>query len=259
MPRKVELDEEKIVDMYKDGNSIEEISVYLKSNYGTIRDRLLENKVCLRRTGPKRKISVNDSYFSYPDKENCYWAGFIAADGNVQGNQLGIILKDIDFGHLEKFKSCINLSSEIRIKPNGKYKKCSIRFRSNKVIEDLENIFSIVPNKSLILLPPNILKEDLIKAYIMGYFDGDGCISKSGCGINFEIYSGSKDILDWIKQKIQMYVNVGNPNVKCKKENTYRFSFTGRQGIRIMNWLYEDCKDNYLERKRTKYLSFLED
>lgn len=179
-----------------------------------------------------------------------------------------IQLKDIDIKHLEKFRDCLNCSSRITIKENGTgkdgtmLKRCCIKLRSNEIIRDLKDNFSIIPNKSLILEQPHIEGEKLARAFIRGYFDGDGCISKSKINniLNFEIYSGSVEILEWIRQQILFYVDiVGNNKVKHKKRNTYRFSFSGKKAVKIMNWLYKDCEDNYLERKRIKFLKFLED
>ena len=60
---------------------------------------------------PQRKYNVNDNFFEKTDVLNCYWAGFIAADGCIiegkKQNQLSIGLAKKDFNHLNLFKNDI--------------------------------------------------------------------------------------------------------------------------------------------------------
>ena len=54
---------------------------------------------------------------------------------------------------------------------------CKITLNSKKISNDLIDK-GIIPNKSLILQPPSILPK-FYKSFILGYFDGDGSISKT--------------------------------------------------------------------------------
>lgn len=306
MPARYDLDDSKIVEMYKSGNTFYSIAEEFNISRDTVRKRLKENgiistigrkkkifdiefaysfykdgntiqntanKFCVspstiiknfensgyprNRCGPERKISLNDDTFAIPNVSNCYWAGFIAADGNVQQNQLSICLKLDDLKHLEKFKNYLSLiGTKVFIKSN---KFCIIRFRSDSIINDLKNNFNIIPNKSLILQPPKLINDNLARHYIRGYFDGDGCVSKnSNTGnLSFEIYSGSQAILKWMLQKIRHNLNIGKKIKLNKKVNTYRLSFCGNQQVpTLVAWLYEDCGNNFLERKKIKFESF---
>ena len=53
----------------------------------------------------KRKHKLNDNYFESYTLENCYYAGFIAADGNIDKNlkKITITLSNKDKGFLENF------------------------------------------------------------------------------------------------------------------------------------------------------------
>ena len=62
---------------------------------------------------------------------------------------------------------------------------CKITLNSKKISKDLADK-GIVPNKSLILQPPKISKE-FYKPFILGYFDGDGSISKTSQYNNYTI------------------------------------------------------------------------
>jgi predicted DNA-binding protein YlxM (UPF0122 family) len=254
--QKVFLNEKDIINLYINGNSIQKICNKYNIYADPIRKILLKNKI-MKPRGDYRRIEINDLIFSIKTYDSSYWAGFLAADGNVFGNTILIHLHSKDYKHLEKYKYFVKTNVNVIINK----KSCYIKFRSNKIAQDLKENFNIVPNKSLILEAPNLNNDENIRHFIRGYFDGDGCFY---CGKNrqsFEIYSGSINILKWILYNIKKQLKVNDIiKVRHKKNNVYRFSFGGKKDvINIMNWLYKDCEDNYLERKYNKFKSFMED
>lgn len=63
---------------------------------------------------------------------------------------------------------------------NGKYYPTSrISVCSSTMINHLAK-YGIVQNKGFNLVFPNFLKEELLRHYLRGYFDGDGSISTNG-------------------------------------------------------------------------------
>lgn len=129
----------------------------------------------------KRLFEVNDNYFSTINNENSYYAGFIAADGNICSNQskltIALARKDRDF--LKQF--LINLNSNYNIRDlvvKNIYKCSEIHITSKQICDDLYNNFNIYPNKSLTLTPPKLTGESL-DCFIMGLIDGDGTIGLS--------------------------------------------------------------------------------
>ena len=137
----------------------------------------------------KRKFQVNDNYFSTITSDSAYWAGFIAADGNIAKNksQLTITLARKDKVHLENFIKALDSNYKIHNSLSHGYPVCSVYIYSEKICADLKNNFNITPAKSLTLEPPNITDINCIDKFIQGYIDGDGSIG---------LYSSSK-----IKQK----------------------------------------------------------
>ncbi len=258
---RLKLDVEKAHFLYSGGETIESVANKFNVSSATILKNFEEFNLKRRKTGPKRTIEIDDYAFSKPNNSNCYWAGFIAADGNVSGNSLSMHLSNIDYNHLEKFSNFVKLkNSEIFVRKNGVNDGCLVRFRSDRITNDIKDIFNIIPNKSLVLQPPNIYKDNHIRHYIRGYFDGDGCLSRNSNtkNMSFEIYSGSYIILDWILKNIKNNVNVNkNIMVRCKSGNCYRFGFYGnRQVPLIMKWLYKNCNVNFLERKKNKFKEY---
>ena len=253
---KKDFDIDKLYYLYKNGETLGKLSNKFNISATTIANNFRLNSLSIERTGPKRKIEINDFIFSKFTPESCYWAGFIAADGNIYDNQLSIHLKDIDIEHLENFVNFVGLKgSNVFIKPNGKNNSCLVRFRSNQIVKDLKKIFNIIPNKSLILRPPNINNFELIRNYIRGCFDGDGCFSYGvSKQMSFEVYSGSKDILEWILKNIKKLNVSKKVKIYNKSINCFRFNFTGNKQVKIiMDWLYKEPNIYYLQRKFKKY------
>lgn len=131
----------------------------------------------------------NANYFENIDNEDkAYWLGFIYADGyvrtgiNNRWGQLKIKLSTKDRDHLEVFKKCID--SHYEIKDNiEKFKKDGREYISHsstlnvynlKMVKDLMSI-GCVNNKTFKIRMP-IIREELYRHFIRGYFDGDGCI-----------------------------------------------------------------------------------
>jgi intein/homing endonuclease len=133
----------------------------------------------------------NINYFKTIDSYNkAYIAGFITADGSIVKRKdsgtptLSITLKHTDRCILEFIKSEIGNTHKIQtIKRPSSFDKtkeihhCRYTICDKNISQDLINL-GITPNKSLTMpnIIPNIPKE-YRKAFILGYFDGDGSVS----------------------------------------------------------------------------------
>lgn len=142
-----------------------------------------------------KDLTINTQYFKEINSYNkAYLLGFIAADGAIVQNKgcstktLTITIHAKDIALLELLKS--ELNSSLNIKDiNHKSKSLSSykldvnhkRFNTSKkeIIKDLES-YGLTSNKSLIM--PNLIVNipvEYRKAFILGYFDGDGCFVDS--------------------------------------------------------------------------------
>jgi len=210
-----------------------------------------------------RKIyTCNQNFFSEPNIVNSYWAGFIAADGciykkrNTNDLRLSIGLQLSDYQHVQKILKCMQSDSIIRKYSQRNYCEMALH-NEEEIINDLQNIFSITERKSLTLQPPNIYKEDQIRAFIRGYFDGDGCLHyrRSRNQWMIIIASGSLNILEWIKTQAINFLSDIKCNI-CMGSGAYRLEFSSsKQSFRFLEWLYYDSID--LTRLNRKYELFL--
>lgn len=143
----------------------------------------------------QNKIKFNEHVFDSIDtEEKAYWLGFIFADGYISKiddkqhiYHFEISLKGSDKPHLDKFNKFMEHEDPNHVKVNKAEcfntgvitDRCRWCVRSKHLWETL-NSYGCTPQKSLTLQFPNISifkNNTLIKHFIRGYWDGDGCLS----------------------------------------------------------------------------------
>jgi intein-encoded DNA endonuclease-like protein len=217
---------------------------------GKIQRILKRNNIHLRRTSPWKNRYKTDFFKSF-NKESCYWAGFIAADGCIRSNRATthIKLQIKDKIHLESFKSNILFEGNIM----DKISYCTIDINGKWFIEDLLNNFEISSRKTFNVKISDKIPEELLHHFIRGYFDGDGCVTwTTTITINFT--SGSQTLLNQIQE---IFYDLG---IRLKSRNRIppickgiQFSYSGKNAISILEWMYQDSEDLRLERKYETY------
>lgn len=245
--------EEKVVIGYQEGKGTMELSKEFNIHRATVQKILQRNNVELRKRTPENKYNIH--FFDNFSKESCYWAGFIAADGNVRSdrNSLNIHLAIKDLSHLQKFAKVINFTGNIE----QSQKDCRISVSGKWFIESLEKNFNIVPRKTKILEFPQQIPEEFLPDYIRGYFDGDGCISQVNDYLHISFTSGSTTFLNEI---INYFFNKGilinNENGKPKiYESSNAINYFCQNAFEILKILYENShEDIRLARKYNKYI-----
>lgn len=218
-----------------------------------------------------KRYRQDNSYFERIDAERkAYWLGFLYADGCItekskNNKTITLQLHPDDKYILEELLKDLNSDRPIYVNKRG---YVSISISNNKMANDLIKL-GCVPRKSLVLKFPSekIMPCELIKHFIRGYMDGDGCIStykkarknrKSlvfKCEIKFvgtydmlyginEFFSSDKDIL----------INKHSPK-------SYQISFSGRKYREVVDALYSEASV-YLKRKKDKwdeYVNYMND
>ena len=220
------------------------------------------------------KYKVNQNYFDDIDNEwKAYWLGFLYADGyNITDkksgtkniNIFGLCLATIDRGHLQKFldslQSDSNINDYVGHLKGKEFYNSKVNICNQHICQKLKEK-GCVPNKSLILKFPNnnILPNNLVRHFIRGYFDGDGCIhiNQETKTISFGLV-GTKEFLSEILDIFYNELNIDKKQI-CKKKNNnaYNISYSSITDIeKIYKYLYKDC-NIYLERKLNKFNTLL--
>lgn len=202
----------------------------------------------------KKKL-LDEDFFSSNTKAAYYWAGFLAADGWVEGirNRVGLALKASDIGHLEKFKRAV--SSFHNICPFMNNSAYRIRFNSEKMVQDLENIFNITPAKTHTYKMPYFEEDYLLLEYLRGYIDGDGHLEKTESGkVSLHLCSANKEFLEEYREICSLLLNRPiqqsiNLNINPKGQ-VYSIRFILEDSKDMLKLLYKNSTDSTrLDRK----------
>lgn len=188
----------------------------------------------------KRRYQYDDNFFKTVNTTNSYFAGLLAADGNIYDNLVSITLHPRDIRILQSLKESAKSN-----KPISTYKglyKC-LAFNSKDMVRDLSDNFNIIPKKSLILEPPNIKNQQHIANFIRGYIDGDGCFHKD----KQLIILGTKDVLNWIVNQFLLHNKSITYSLR-ENESIYRLVLSKKQVSKIVDFIYSD--DNIVKSRK---------
>lgn len=211
----------------------------------------------------RKRYRVAYNYFSIPNLENCYWAGFIAADGNIGDpkDRVRIKLSASDSHHLETFKRCCGSTSPIMDCYNGPKRYAALEIHGvRQWKDDLLRNFNITPRKSLTLQPPDHLPLEQSLAFIAGYIDGDGCIftEKPPTGhlrLGVQI-TGTYEVLCWIKNLFdEVAFSEYQANVRSVGK-VYSYKIVGKKAKVILKAMLHTSTPK-LERKWAKVITFM--
>jgi hypothetical protein len=246
-----------IINKKNNGVKIRQImSEYSIKSTKTIYDIVKRNGI--KKIGNK-KYQVDDNYFSVIDtEEKAYWLGFLYADGyvrikNNRSGQLKLKLSSKDRIHIELFNRCLSSNYPIKdnisiIKYKGSLSKSNVSELSiynTKIVNDLvyNGCFS---NKTFSIRLPNIDKS-IIRHFIRGYFDGDGCISISKKGHPSIKIISNKDFIGDVKYYL---TSVGITRVNIRDNGRVKNLMIENKVdcLRFKDLLYTDSRI-FLKRK----------
>lgn len=221
-----------------------------------------------------KRIPFKEDFFSYDNEKSFYWAGMLAADGNLRdemrkvsktssSHQKNVSLSLIEKEMIESFLSdleCVGrkITEKHYTTQKGSGTLYKIDLASFRMFDDLHR-FGLTERKSLTLEMPEWLKtHPLNNHFIRGYFDGDGCItkckSKTVYSKQLEFY-GTESFLNAVHEIIK--ANVDSP-IKSKVNHhsmIYSVRYTGNILVpKVGDFLYKDATI-WLERKRAKIIA----
>lgn len=213
------------------------------------------------------KANFNEDVFDSIDtEEKAYWLGFIFADGTISSSptreeaktqyQFELSLSSKDLTHLEKFAKFIEYKQplfcdEIR---------CRLSLYSKHLWQVL-NVNGCTPQKSLTLRFPRtelFKNKDLIRHFIRGYVDGDGCLTWNNKNHTYPEISvlGTDEmlhsIISYLPLEDKPILKILHPD---KQSVIKYFSLTGEKAYIIASYLYNNSMIS-LQRKYDKYLEY---
>lgn len=254
-----------IINQYENGEPILKISKKYGVNTRKISDTLRENNIKVR---SRRKFFYDESFFEKIDtKLKAYWLGFLFADGCVRDVKGGYVVKiklsELDETHLTSLLKHIGSNQEELRTEKSKFKGLNnkeyqstgkvLLINSKKMVKDLINL-GCVQNKTNNIIFPEI-NDEFIPSFILGYFDGDGCITqqknKGKIYYHITFTSGSEYFLDEVKK---ILLNFGIKSIsKYNYKTFYRLQISNKLDLlKLKEYFYND--NNFcLERKKIKF------
>ena len=243
----------------------------------------LLNKICPLKKGyvnSRREVRV-DFFNNIQTEIQAYLLGFYVADGSINDKRhtlrIKVNINDLEIPKLfveyicpkarqitnKPFKMIGTSGKEILIKETFQ-----IDITNKNIYESLNNL-GYGANKTYHHLHIPNLPDNLIWAFIRGYFDGDGCITGS---IRYpNIKNREKNIrfsyrVEWVSktssllEDIQKFLLKYNINSSIRSYNNglyYRLNIGAKNDIKtLFNYMYNDC--NFcLKRKYNKFKHYV--
>lgn len=269
---RIEAEEQKqiIVD-YRNGMSAREVGRKYNRPHSSISRFLKKQNIIVKSSYiMSKKYTLNEHYFDEIDcHKKAYWVGWLTADGyvlpNMKETRLRLQKRDIDVVDRLRKDLGSNVPITVRVtKPTGllkrcgtkkTYTSCGISISSDKIAKALSS-YGVVPNKSRINKGPKNIPEEFIGSFILGHFEGDGCIAlREGLGSATLSIWDNRSTCNFIKLAINKKLGRGVGIVeKRRKINVYTFRISKHRDIfDVYQWMYSGI-DICLERKRQKFL-----
>lgn len=158
---------------------------------------------------------------------------------------------------VERLRDCLYPDKDMPIKTNGKKPLCHVNVHSKHMFEALVRLGCTL-RKSLTLRFPTSdqVPDHLLRHFVRGYFDGDGCITWNTktyrVQASFSLLSSRWFIEGFRKLMKQNDVYMGVHRHK-HAPNTYRASTGKQSSLRFLHdYLYRDSTI-HLSRKRIKF------
>lgn len=235
-----QIDELVLCEAYKSGMLSSDICKKFKCSTNTI-SKILDKYSIKKRT--TKKVKDFKKFYDLTLPETQYWIGYICADGSIQYNTssrvYAVRLYSKDIETIDRFVRYFgeDVVSVNTTNPSG---VIMAYISSKELCQYFINVLNIPPNKSNIL-NPNV---EFTKNFILGYFDGDGCIrnTSSNGQTRYEcnITSGCKPFLEKIKNildSVGIY-SILYQHTDCK---AYKIRIDRKEeSEKFYRWLYSD-------------------
>lgn len=224
-----------------------------------------------------RQYGVDDKYFDEIDtQEKAYWLGFIWADGSISKtakrasgpNRLRVVQKWSEHEHIEKFQHALKSDhAPARIHRTHCYTQnaqiAQLDINCRPLCEALEKLG--YGTKDIRTHVPDI-DQGLLRHFVRGYFDGDGCLSiytqqVRQYTIQKQEWSltGHAVLMAELKDVLSKYAGT-TPTVRLKPYKRSPRTVSLRYGKKsdifaLHEYLYKDATV-YLESKYEKFVEF---
>lgn len=258
-----------IIEKYKKGKSLASLGREYNSTHSVISKILKENNIELRNSSEsKRKYKINEHCFDLVEtEEQFYFLGFFFADGynDEKRGKLILTINSDDVDLLENFKKIFNYTGPIKYSKskinNNNYlirEQVSLKL-SSKILSKRFKELGCHSKKSLSLEFPDYIPDELLKHFIRGYFDGDGCIylkDKKHNYLGVKIIMCDKFANVFVQKMKEQGFNFNTQSPKECNEHTKNVYLSRQKDVKnFLDWIYQNSSIR-CERKYHRYYNF---
>jgi hypothetical protein len=198
-----------------------------------------------------------------------YVLGYFFADGSLRMgrcHQLSFHCVQSDGYLLERIKSLLDSHHTIGHRPerinktNGSKSKAATTLAviSRFMVRDLNSLFSLQPSKSTKDLPLPFIPDQFLVSFVLGYMDGDGCVSENWREVTTISFHGSSQFILQLQLRIVELLDLPQLKISIDKTGLHSFQWSSKSDVnKLANWLYTGETSLYLFRKKTRLDSFL--
>lgn len=249
-------------ERYEAGETLEDLGARYGVAAQTVARVIRRSRVRLKTPGEGHRLyTCNNGFFdTIKNQTQAYWLGFIAADGSIAKHRraLHVKLRGPDRPHLEALAAALEATNPIYTMGNG---QCGLVVHSDGLVEGLFKHGVHQRKEQTLEWPSNMLHPRMLRHYLRGYIDGDGCFSsykranKKTPQMQLTIL-GSKPFLIGLEDYLLRFADIG-PTKMGMSGAIHRIQHTGNLKIaRIAGLIYKDARI-YLPRKREKVAHLL--
>lgn len=253
---------EAILTDYRGGMSVAQIRLKHGFSRALIDKTIKKAGLRIRGSGTYHSLPYDKAYFENIDShEKAYWLGYLGADGCISGHLVTVLTKDV--GHLEKLKRAMSAGQSVSHNAKGYH---VFQIKCKALAKQIRRL-GMLPRKSLKHPFPNLdqVPAPYINSYILGYFDGDGCITYRSVGKHtywqFSIIASlsfartcRKILCETLElRKTRFHKHATSPMFSVT------FGGTASNRVRLLyDYLYRDIPaDIPLERKKKRFIHLI--
>ncbi len=199
-----------------------------------------------------------DFFLNLDTEKACYWFGFLCADGSITKKRyVCVLLSSKDINHLRLFQQHVNYTKPIKVFKKIRHWKC----RQPKEYEYARTLIGSSKMAACLMdhgfhrikagdwQPLEKLNDNQFRAFVAGYFDGDGSIYFVNTTGNWVWYICAKypNFLKYLGDRI----GIAQPVVlkSAKKDWIWRLVHGGNLIVpKFCRWIYQNSTV-HLERK----------
>ncbi len=223
-------DVSQIVKLNAEGQAPREIEENLGISSSTVRKVLKKLGIeprkheeavnlALRRGRDKNRNSINAKikldFFEQMTAELAWFLGAVCSDGSI-GSIYGpnkttrsFSLASIDKDFVDKLGMLVGLSPSKSASTTSSKPIWTLRCSNKLFVGHLEEL-GVSNNKSSSVTIPEAIPPELIRHFIRGYFEGDGCVSKTSKGtLRFSLSSKSRELIMSVAKILHQQAGIG--------------------------------------------------